>query len=367
MDREDLYKTNNLKSYNCKSTHSTLQPSIGKELKDGSNLLNENWKIILGRKGPNQFSHKLALEHINSKKPVNCKIINDILSYCNITINDEILKDLINSPRIILNNLDKEDSKKIIKINLGLPSSKIQIPGVYIFTHKNTGQKYVGSSSQLSVRLSGYLNNKYKTIGKLIPLLNKESFFNFTLEIIPLFNNYSFRSEIVLEQFFLLDPSFNLNTIKVANNPSGSNAKPLYMYNRDKTVLYYYSTQQKDLIVNLNISHITFTKHLNKGTYYLGKYLFTRFPEINAKVKDISILDLALQLEKDRKIFNKNKPINSLSKSVLLIDGNTTNLFFSIGKCISYLRDKGLPATQTTLVKYIDTGKSYHGFYFKYV
>ena len=115
MDREDLYKTNNLKSYNCKSTHSTLQPSIGKELKDGSNLLNENWKIILGRKGPNQFSHKLALEHINSKKPVNCKIINDILSYCNITINDEILKDLINSPRIILNNLDKEDSKKIIK------------------------------------------------------------------------------------------------------------------------------------------------------------------------------------------------------------------------------------------------------------
>lgn len=357
-------------SYNCKSTHS---PSFAQaktvELKGGSNLLNENWKTILGRKGPNQFSYKLALEHINSKKPVNCKIINDILAYCNITINDEILKNLINSPRIVINNLDKEESKKIIKDNLGLPSSKIQIPGVYNFTHKNTGQKYVGSSSQLAVRLSGYLNNKYKTIGKLIPLLNKESFFNFTLEIIPLYNNYSFRSEIVLEQFFLLDPSFNLNTIKVANNPSGSNAKPLYMYNRDKTVLYYYSTQQKDFIVNLNISHFTFTKHLIKGTYYLGKYLFTRFPEITAKVKDISILDLALQLENDRKKFNKNKPINSLSKSVLLIDANTTNevLFFSIGKCISYLRDKGLPATQTTLVKYIDTGKIYHGFYFKYV
>jgi len=355
-------------SYNCKSTHSPLQAKTV-ELKGGSNLLNEKWKTILGRKGPNQFSYKLALEHINSKKPVNCKIINDILAYCNITINDEILKNLINSPRIVINNLDKEDSKKIIKDNLGLPSSKIQIPGVYIFTHKNTGQKYVGSSSQLAVRLSGYLNNKYKTIGKLIPLLNKESFFNFTLEIIPLYNNYSFRSEIVLEQFLLLDPSFNLNTIKVANNPSGSNAKPLYMYNRDKTVLYYYSTQQKDFIVNLNISHFTFTKHLNKGTFYLGKYLFSRFPEITAKVKNISILDLALQLENDRKKFNKNKPINSLSKSVLLIDANTTNkvLFFSIGKCIYFLRDKGLPATQTTLVKYIDTGKIYHGFYFKYV
>lgn len=36
-------------------------------------------------------------------------------------------------------------------------------------------------------------------MGKFLPLLNKESFFNFTLEIIPLYNNYSFRSEIVLE------------------------------------------------------------------------------------------------------------------------------------------------------------------------
>ena len=139
------------------------------------------------------------------------------------------------------------------------------------------------------------------------------------------------------------------------------------MYNRDKSVLYYYSTQQKDFIVNLNISHFTFTKHLNKGSYYLGKYLFSRFPENTAKVKDISNLDLALQLEKDRKIFIKNKPLNSLSRSVLLVDDNTTKLFFSIGKCISYLRDKGLPATQTTLVKYIDKGKTYHGFYFKYV
>jgi LAGLIDADG endonuclease len=47
------------------------------------------------------------------------------------------------------------------------------------------------------------------------------------------------------------------------------------LYNRDKSVLYYYSTQQKDFIVNLNISHftpvLTKTKHLNKGTYYYPK------------------------------------------------------------------------------------------------
>ena len=94
-------------------------------------------------------------------------------------------------------------------------------------------------------------------------------------------NNYNFRSEIVLEQYYLLDPSFNLNTVKVANNPSGSNARPWYLYNRDKTVLFYSSTQQTDFIKNLNISHLTFSQHLKKGTYYLNKYLFTREPELN--------------------------------------------------------------------------------------
>ena len=339
----------------------------------------DKWKIILGREGITQFSHNIALEHIKSKKTVNYEIINKILAYCNICINEEILNGLINNPRIIINNLETEETKKFIIKNIGSPNSKIQIPGVYIFEHKEKKVKYVGSSSQLAIRLFKYLNYSLLPTGKFIPLLKADKLSSFTLEIVPLINNLNFRSEIVLEQYYLLDPSFNLNTIKVANNPSGSNAKPLYMYNRDKTILYYYSTQQKDFINNLNISHFTFTKHLNKGSYYLGKYLFSREPELNAKVKNISILKLALQLEKDRKLFNKNKPLNSLSRSVLMCVKNNLSLsnkvegdckeilFFSIGKCVEYLKNKGHTATHTTLVKYIETGKSYHGYIFKYV
>ena len=66
-------------------------------------------------------------------------------------------------------------------------------------------------------------------------------------------------------------------------------------YNRDKTILYYSSTQQIDFIKNLNISHFTFSKHLKNGSYYLGKYLFTREAELHAKVKDISIIKLGLR------------------------------------------------------------------------
>lgn len=312
----------------------------------------------------------MAIEQIESGKPVTAKTINDILAYCNIKITDDILTDLINSPRLILNELDKKETMQILIDKLGSPFGKVHIPGVYIFTHKITGAKYVGSSSQLAVRLYGYLKERHRPIGQLIPLL-KDNLSNFTLEVIVLKdvkNNYEFRPEIVLEQYYLLDPSFSLNTVKVANNPSGSNAKPLFMYNRDKSILYYSSMQQKDFINNLNIHYVTFNKHLNNGTYYLGKYSFSREPVLTAKVKEMSDLELVSMLEKDRIKYNKNKPVNSLSKSILLVDDkNNTKLFLSLGKCIEFLRNKGLPANQKTLVKRIDSGESYHGYKIKFV
>jgi len=343
---------------NSSSNKNSFNPNQGNKNK---------WKIILGRSGTNQLVHKIAFEHIKSGKPVTVKVLNSILSYCNIEITENILKDILSKPGFIFDNLDKDETIKSIEAIVGLPLNNIQIPGVYIFKHKLTGDKYVGSSSQLAIRLYGYLKNKHRAIGLLIPQL-KENLSKFTLEIIPLNDNYEFRSELVLEQYYLLDSSFNLNTIKVVNNPSGSNAKSLYMYNRDKTILYYYSMQQKDFITNLNIHYITFNKHLRKGTYYLGKYLFTRESVINAKIADISIKDLALMLEKDRVKFNRSKSTNSLTKPVVLINRNgKTEFFSSLGKCVEFFKSKGLPVTQVTLVKRIKIGKIYHGYICKYV
>jgi hypothetical protein len=95
----------------------------------------------------------------------------------------------------------------------------------------------------------------------------------------------------------------------VANNPSGSNSKPLYMYNRDKTILYYYSSQQNDFIKKLKIHFETFKKHLNNNTYYLGKYSFSRVLVETAKISDLSLINLGLKLDKERINYNKNKPI----------------------------------------------------------
>lgn len=275
----------------------------------------DHWKVILGRGGPNQHSHRLAAEHIKSGQPVTAKIINDIFlsRFCNIHITEDMLKDLLNTPRFVLNDLNKSETIKIIKDKVGSPSDKNQIPGIYIFKHKDTGDKYVGSSSQLAIRLDGYLKEKHRAIGLLIPILYKEELSNFSLEVIPLYNSYDFRSEIVLEQYYLLDPSFNLNTVRVANKPSGSNAKPLYMYNRDKSILYYSSMQQKDFINNLNIHYVTFNKHLKMGTYYLGKYALSQELVLTAKYKGMSISELSQQLAKDREKFKRNRGLAPLN------------------------------------------------------
>jgi hypothetical protein len=52
----------------------------------------------------------------------------------------------------------------VFKDKLGEAYGKA-VAGVYIFTHKETGAKYVGSSVQLATRLSGYLKKSYKCMG----------------------------------------------------------------------------------------------------------------------------------------------------------------------------------------------------------
>lgn len=329
----------------------------------------KDWGLILGRKGDCVYAHELAKAQIKSGKPIDLKILNEILSYSNLLVSEDTFNSLINMPVLVFKDLHKKETRCLIDKKLGLPHSKIQLRGVYIFTCIDTNQKYVGSSGVLALRLRGYLNKTHRNIGKLIPLIEEKGLSRFRLEVICLPYYPEFRPEIVLEQYFLLDPPFNLNTIKVANNPSGSTAKPLYLYNRDKSILYYFTLQQKDFISKLNISHFTFTKHLIKGTYYLGKYLFLRELINTAKVTDLTLPEIAIMLQQDRVKFNRSKPVNSLSKSVLLINiESKEEIFFeSLGKCVIFFKSKGYPVSQSTIVKRLNTNISYRGYICKTV
>jgi hypothetical protein len=93
----------------------------------------------------------------------------------------------------------------------------------------------------LSRRLNQYFDKNAlfnnKTSGLLLPLIEKDGLNAFTLEIfvIPseLFSKYY---HLFLEQYFLLDKRFNLNTQRIVNFRVNQGTK-IFMYDLEYTIL----------------------------------------------------------------------------------------------------------------------------------
>lgn len=114
------------------------------------------------------------------------------MDFINIKINQSILDEILKRPRLELLNLNSNTIKTDYFLkNIGTVRGKIQVPGVYIWTHLSTGNKYVGSSSKLARRLIGYFNGTHKETGKLIPLINSKGVSAFKLEVLPLIDSYT--------------------------------------------------------------------------------------------------------------------------------------------------------------------------------
>lgn len=317
--------------------------------------IDPKWKYVFevwGLTKEQKRSHVLAFEYFYTNPPITAKIINEILGVNGIKTTDKKLKKLINTKSFYYQSFNRITLDDITKMFGGARSAG-SVPGVYIFTHIPTNKKYVGSSKHLSGRINQHFGGYQNDYGLFVPFLKKMGKKNFSLEIFPILDNYEENSEIVFEQYHLLNPIFTLNTLKHATVVASIKGKPIFMYNRDMSILYYYTSEQINLIRNFSIHHTTLTKHLNNGTYYLGKYKLLREPVLTAKVKDMSNTELAIMLERDRVEFNKNKPVNSLSKPIKLIDAynsDTTIECESLGKAIEFLKSKGLPGSQKTLV-----------------
>lgn len=248
---------------------------------------------------------------------------------------------------------------------------------------------YVGSSSKLARppplmlrmrggvwnRLIGYFNNHHKDTGKLIPIplppsgatqeggraLIKKEGVGFKLQVIPLTESYQVNQELCLEQYFLLQSKFNLNTLRVANDYSGARAIPLYMYTKDLSELIYSSNIQEDFIFKLKVHHSIFSNSLKTGAVYLGKYVFTDKPIIGAKESNMSETDVNLMLDKDRLEIQKSNP--SRRKVIIKdIEGSKQTMQFdSISSCITFL-NRIAPSNKTTLRRHIELGKPYNGY-----
>lgn len=156
-----------------------------------------------------------------SSRKVTEEEINKLLENQGVSIDGEELEKLKKISGVKFDLPIDDQTKGAFGSLIGKPSGRSWKAGVYVFTHKATGNSYVGSSNNLSRRLDQYFTLKHiqpKTSGLLLPLIEKYGFQAFSLEIFvmpeELAKDYYF---LFLEQYYILTQNYSLNTQQIVN------------------------------------------------------------------------------------------------------------------------------------------------------
>lgn len=313
----------------------------------------------------------LALDHIISGKPTTSSVINKILINQNISVTEDKLEELLKVKGIELDLpiYTLESKNKLAELT---GKSKYKgFFGTYMFIHKKTGYKYVGSSNLLRRRMDYYFNiDKLPIIGKFLPLLKNEGLDAFKLIIFKLpSNKFSLTDAMLLEQYYLLNKEFNLNTLRVVNTGS-SKGETIYIYDLNCKFLYYKSNSKIELKRVFNIHPETITKYMDSKIPYLNKFFLFSFPIDNANLSSLSISELLNIMQEERKKAYTLGTRRSIPVLLEVKKGNIyaptaedqTLTFESLTSCIEYLKSIGLNIKRDTLSRYIKIEKEFHKF-----
>lgn len=327
-----------------------------------------DWPLVRSRANAiskeNLSPYSLAMLYIKGGAAITASEVNNVLSLTDISLDQNTLDNILSKPRVSFKELNENTvlSAEFLD-SVGTVRGEKSIAGVYIWTHKSTGDMYVGSSRSLARRLLGYFRYTHESVGKFIPLLGKESVSAFSLEIIIFSTDEYYKNlELSIEQYFLLHSVFNLNTLKVVNCISGSRSKSLFMYTEDKSQLIFYSDKQEDFIFRLGIHHSIFKRSVSNDAVYLGKYIFTDYLIEGVKSANLTEAEVFMMLEKDR---IAEKAASKGGRQVTLIEhssGTNSGTFASIKDCLAFLKSVDSSANKSTFYKYIGSGKPYKGF-----
>lgn len=317
----------------------------------------------------------LAKEHIKSGEPTSLSVINKILLNQNMSVTNNKLKELLKVKGVEIDLPIKTLEGKKLLAELTGKSHYKGFFGVYIFIHKGTGKKYVGSSNLLRRRLEYYFKGDYPLAGKFLPLLHEEGLGAFKLKILKLDSaKFSSQDALILEQYFLLNPEFNLNTLKVVNAGS-SKGEGVYIYDLTCNTLYYQAKSKIQLKRDLNIHPETSRKYVDSKIPYLNKFFLLSCFLPTASISNISRIELLDIMQKERQNMYEIGTRRSIPVELEIKEGNSfvnsfisgkTLDFDSLTSCIDYLRKLGLTIKRDTLTRYIKKGKVFHNFLCKY-
>jgi hypothetical protein len=317
----------------------------------------------------------LALDFINNEKSANAFIINKILLNQNLSVTDTKLEELLKVKGVELDLPISTTKDKQLFDELTGKSPYKGFSGVYIFIHKSTGSKYVGSSNLLRRRMDYYFKDNFPLGGKFLPLLHKEGLKAFKLIIFKLDRNiFSYRDALILEQYHLLNKEFNLNTLRIVNAGS-STGNPIYVYDLRCSTLYYHAKSSIELKKVLKVHPITSKKYVDSKMPYLNRFLLLSYPILTALTSNIPVDKLVDIMKEERKDMYRLGTRRSIPVELEIKEGNTfvnsdfigqTLKFDSLTSCIEYLRKLGLTIKRATLTNYIKDKNEFDHFLCKY-
>lgn len=299
---------------------------------------------------------------------INCDRLNKLLANQGVSITQDMLNKLINIPGVKFDLPLNDQTYLGLEGLIGKPNTRGLKSGVYIFTHKLTGRKYVGSSNSLSRRLDQYFNFKHFNngiSGLLLPIIKKEGFSNFTLEIFVMPTEFSSGDYFLfLEQYYLLHHSFNLNTQRIVNFRV-SQGNRVYLYDLEGGILYYSSKSLNQIQGDLGI-HPNTCKSCLKGNNYLNFFKITDTPIEGAVPANCTVSELASLILEKKTLFLSRSSKAKFSKSlnIVKIETEETMEFPSITAIVNYFKTLNIVMDRNKIAKIINTGESYKGYLF---
>lgn len=283
----------------------------------------------------------LVKQHIDSGNPTTSEIINEILEKQKVTVSQEDLNGLKKLPSVKFDLPITDQTRLSLEALIGKPQSKSSKKGVYIFTHNATGDKNVGSSNDLARRLSQYFDQHplfaKKEYGLLIPLMNKQGIGAFSLQVIVVPSSYPVYSHCFLEQYYLLDKSFNLNMRRIVNFRVNAGLN-YFLYDLECKILYHSSESKNSFCRIMGIHNASVKKCIDTGEAHLGLFIISNTLVDGAEPSDLTESEVRELLEKRRKE-NLDKRSQGYGKVVEVFDLVTkeTSKYSSVQKAADAL------------------------------
>jgi len=116
-------------------------------------------------------------------------------------------------------------------------------------------------------------------------------------------NKFSNQDALILEQYYLLNKVFKLNSLRVVNAGS-SKGDAVYVYDLKCNTLYYHAKSKIELKRVLKIHTETSKKYVDSKLPYLNKFLLLSYPIPTALISNISVEELVNIMQKERQDMN---------------------------------------------------------------